>query len=54
MEQVIEYVRRIPGATEMFLSYVPVDLGPRGFYANLGFEDTGVEHDGELEMRLGL
>lgn len=54
MELVIEYVRSIPGATELFLSYVPVDHGPRDFYAYLGFEDTGVEHDGELEMRLEL
>ena len=54
MQQVIEYVRSIPGATEMFLSYVPSDEGPRAFYAGLGFEDTGVEHGGELEMRLEL
>ncbi len=54
MEQVIGYVRTLPAATEMFLSYVPVEHGPREFYARLGFEDTGVEHDGELEMRLTL
>lgn len=54
MEQVIGYVRTLPAATEMFLSYVPVEHGPRGFYARLGFEDVGVEHDGELGLRLTL
>ncbi|MDJ0953745.1 MAG: GNAT family N-acetyltransferase [Acidimicrobiia bacterium] len=54
MELVIDYVRTLPAATEMFLSYVPGDVGPRAFYADLGFADTGVEHDGELEMRLVL
>ncbi len=54
MEQVIEYVRTLPNASEMFLSYVPSDHGPRAFYASLGFEDTGGEKDGELEMRLEL
>ena len=54
MEQVIEYVRSLPQANELFLSYVPVDHGPQGFYASLGFLDTGVEHEGEMEMRLVL
>jgi diamine N-acetyltransferase len=54
MEMVIEYVRTLPNATEMFLSYVPAAGGPRDFYAGLGFEDTGGEEDGELEMRLKL
>lgn len=54
MEQVIEYVRSLPNATEMFLSYVPGDEGPRSFYAGLGFVDTGREEGGELEMRLEL
>ena len=54
MEMVIDYVRTLPNATEMWLSYVPADHGPQAFYAGLGFVDTGVEHEGELEMRLGL
>lgn len=54
MNQVIEYVKTLSNASEMFLSYVPNDKGPREFYAGLGFVDTGVEHDGELEMRLEL
>ena len=54
MRQVIDYVRTLPNATEMFLTYVPKANGPRDFYASLGFADTGVEHEGELEMRLAL
>jgi hypothetical protein len=33
---------------------VPAPGGPRDFYAGLGFVDTGVEHEGELEMKLTL
>jgi diamine N-acetyltransferase len=54
LEQVIAYVRARPNAAEVFLSYVPEEGGPRGFYEKLGFRDTGVEHGGELEMRLEL
>jgi diamine N-acetyltransferase len=54
MEQVFDYVQTLPNAAEMFLTYVPVDHGPREFYASLGFEDTGIDHEGELEMRLRL
>lgn len=52
MQQVIDHTRTLPRATEMFVSYVPGDGGPRPFYARLGFEDTGREEDGELEMKL--
>ncbi|MDJ0923873.1 MAG: GNAT family N-acetyltransferase [Acidimicrobiia bacterium] len=54
MEMVIDYVRTLPNATEMSVTYVPVSHGPRDFYERLGFEDTGVEHEGELEMKLEL
>ncbi len=54
MELVVEYVRTLPKANAMYVSYVPVGHGPRSFYADLGFEDTGVEHEGELEMKLEL
>ena len=54
MELLIDYVRALPNATEMFVSYVPAPDGPRDFYAKLGFVDTGREHGGELEMRLAL
>ncbi len=53
MTQVVDYVRSLH-VTEMFLSYVPGANSPRGFYAELGFRDTGVEAEGELEMRLEI
>ncbi len=54
MQLVIGYVRTLPQATELYVSYVPAPGGPRDFYAGLGFVDTGVEHEGELEMKLTL
>jgi diamine N-acetyltransferase len=54
MQLVIDYVRSRPGATEMFLSYVPGEGCPRDFYARLGFVDTGEQHGGENVMRLAL
>jgi diamine N-acetyltransferase len=54
LEQVIEHVRSRPGATEFVLSYVPGEGSPRDFYARLGFQDTGVHHGGENEMKLTL
>lgn len=54
MDLTIEYVRTLPNASELFLSYVPGDAGPERFYKLFGFEDTGREPDGELEARLEL
>ncbi|MCE7989428.1 MAG: GNAT family N-acetyltransferase [Caldilinea sp. CFX5] len=50
----VDYVKTRPNATELLLSYVPQDGGPKPFYESLGFVHTGREHDGELEMRLTL
>jgi diamine N-acetyltransferase len=52
MGLVHEYVRSRPGGDRIYLSYVPEDGGPEEFYKSLGYEDTGVEHDGELEAVL--
>lgn len=54
MELVFDRVRSFPEGDELYLTYVPADDGPRGFYAGLGFEDTGVVHGGEHEMRIAL
>ncbi|NND01837.1 MAG: GNAT family N-acetyltransferase [Acidimicrobiia bacterium] len=54
MDLLVEYVRTLPNATELFLSYVPAPDGPRDFYARVGFADTGREEGGEREMRLEL
>ncbi len=40
MEQVIEYVKSLPGAETFELSFVPGDGDPSGFYAKLGFVET--------------
>ena len=54
MELLIDYVKGLPGATELFLSYVPGEGSPEGFYARLGFVDTGRVEDGENEAVLRL
>ena len=52
MELVIEYVRRLPDSVEFFLSYVPDEGNPKGFYEKLGFLDTGEIEEGEVIMKL--
>ena len=52
MELIHDYVRTRPGGDRMYLSYVPADGGPKDFYASLGYVDTGVVHDGEVEAVL--
>jgi diamine N-acetyltransferase len=54
MQLVFDRVRSFPEGREIFLTYVPGDDGPRAFYAKLGFEDTGMIHEGEHEMQLRL
>jgi len=54
MRLLIEYVRELPNATELFLSYVPGDATPGPFYAKLGFVDTGRVQGGENEAVLAL
>lgn len=44
-----DYVRTRPGADHVYLSYVPAGGGPEHFYKALGYEDTGVVHQGENE-----
>ena len=51
---VVEHVRGLPGARELGLSYVPGERAPVGFYRKLGVTETGVEEDGELEMKLAF
>lgn len=54
LELVIQHVRTLPNAKQLFLSYVPGEGCPRPFYEKLGFVDTGVVEDGEIVMRLEL
>ena len=43
-----------PNARELFLHHVPAEGSAAGFYERFGFEHTGREAHGELEMRLRL
>ncbi|MFN8487612.1 MAG: GNAT family N-acetyltransferase [Caldilineaceae bacterium] len=54
IEQLVEYVKMRPGATELRVSCVPGDGSPCPFYEKLGFQSTGEEHHGELVLRLPL
>ncbi len=54
MEQVVNYVRTRPEATELLLSYIDHEQGPANFYRGLGFVETGDTVDGEVIMRLDL
>ncbi len=54
MELLIEYVKRLPGATEFLTSCVPGDGSPEGFYNKLGFTRTGEMDGAEVVMRLPL
>jgi len=54
MALIHDYVRSRPGGDRIYLSYVPEDGGPEHFYKSLGYEDTGVVHDGEREAVLTL
>ena len=49
---VIDYVKTRPRAKELLVTYVPGEGSPEKFYEKLGFVNTGVEHDGEWEMKL--
>lgn len=50
----ISHVKTRPSAEVLLTSYVPGEGSPEGFYRNLGFEPTGKEDDGEIELALRL
>lgn len=54
MEQLVERVRALPGATELRLGVIPRDDNAVGFYTRLGFVDTGEMEEGELRMSLAF
>jgi len=54
LQLLIDYVRNQPEATELLVSYVPVEGNPQPFYSRLGFVDTGEVSNGENVMRLAL
>ncbi|UCG62769.1 MAG: GNAT family N-acetyltransferase [Candidatus Zixiibacteriota bacterium] len=54
MELVIQFVRTFPNATRLELSYAPGEGDPSGFYARLGFLETGEWLNKQKVMRLTL
>lgn len=55
IEELVNYVRTRPNATELLVSHVKdVPGNPGPFYEKVGFEYTGKEEGGELVMRLSL
>ena len=54
LDLVVEWLRDLPGATELLSSYVRGDAGPRDFYLGYGFEETGDVEEGEHVIRLEL
>lgn len=54
MQQVIDFVKSLPEASELLVSYVPKPGNPGDFYRTFGFEETGEIRDGETVMRLTL
>ena len=54
MEQVITYIRTLPGAVELLTSYEPGEGNPSPFYYKLGFEETGEWEEGEKVLKLKL
>jgi len=54
LSQVIEFVKTLSNASELFTSYVPGEGCPGPFYHKLGFEETGEWDEGEAVMKLKL
>jgi diamine N-acetyltransferase len=54
MELLFDYVRTRPGAKEIFLSCVPGEGSPQGFYEKLGFSLTGEVDEDEVVMQRDL
>jgi len=54
LSEVVDYVRRRPGASVFLTSCGLGDGSPLGFYEKQGFRSTGAMHEGELVLELDL
>jgi len=54
MSQIIKFVRTLPDAKELYLSYLPEEGNPLPFYRKMGFEETGEWEGKEKVMKLIL
>ena len=50
----IEKIRKLPGADQIFLSFVPSNRNAESLYRSVGFERTGETYRDEIIMRLAL
>lgn len=54
MRQVIDYVKHLPQAKELMVTYEPGEGNPSPFYRKLGFVDTGEMMGSEKIMKLAF
>ncbi len=54
MKQVIDFVRSLPEATELYATLPSVEHGAAGFLRKFGFVEAGKGENGETVMRLSL
>lgn len=54
VEQLVEYVRTRPGATELTVGWIPGPGSPEDFYLSLGFKPTGEMSGREIVASLAL
>ena len=54
VEQLIDYVKTRPGATELVVSCGEGEGSPEGFYHKLGFRRNGKMYDDEVGLALAL
>jgi diamine N-acetyltransferase len=54
VEQLVDHVRSVAGATVLETSCVPGPDGPRDFYLKVGFVDTGRVEEGEQVLSYSL
>jgi diamine N-acetyltransferase len=52
MQELIAYVRSLPNAKELLVSYAPGEGNPSPFYEKCGFVETGEWEDDEKVMKL--
>jgi diamine N-acetyltransferase len=54
LDHVVAYVRTLPRATKLYVTCVPGEGSPEGFYRRYGFEPTGEVLDGEVVLVLAV
>lgn len=54
IQQTIAHIQATIGCAELYISFVPANVGAQKLYASLGFEDTGLIEDGEIVYKLDL